>query len=243
MFKETAFEKKQFAKMRICILSPIMKAEPQWVRCLANMIAYSWHKGLEIHAMGMVEGMVVDWARNELANQAYHTKSIINNKHFTHFLWLDADHVFNPDLACCLAKHFIRKDVDGVSALYFHRDGPPMPVAYVKDDTEDEYSHNQLVNVPPALIEVDAFGFGACMMKRAIFGVVPKPWFTIDWKAGEDLAFCVKARGMGYRFFLDGAYRLGHIGCPPVVTYKDWEEYYNEHQGDYADRVKVKFAQ
>ena len=136
--------------------------------------------------------MGVDWARNFLARQAKDHICEYTGKRYTHLLWLDTDHVFNPDLACILARHFKDPNIDAISALYFGRTGPTLPVVYVKDTSDDKHKHYPLLEVPPSLCEVDAFGFGACMMKLDIFDKVPEPWFTIDYRAGEDIAFCVK---------------------------------------------------
>lgn len=230
---------KPFSNFRVCILSPIMYPEPRWVKSLANMISYSWMHGLPIYEFGMTERGVVDWSRNVLAEEAYWRKSEMCGKHYTHFLWLDADHVFNPDLACVLATHFSDKRVDGVSALYFGRTETPLPVAFVKDNSDDEFKHYPLIGVPPTLCEVDAFGFGAAMMKREIFGVVPKPWFTIDYRAGEDIAFCVRAKQHGFRFFLDGAYKLGHIGTAPVITEQHYLAHMDLNKEAYANKIKI----
>lgn len=228
--------------MSIVILSPIMKAEPRWVRCLVNMIAQSWMKGLKIYQMGITEGMVVDWARNDLARTALHTKCEYTGKHFTHLLWLDADHTFNPDLAVQLAGHMKDPEVDAVSALYYSRTGPTLPVAFVKDDTPDKYKHYPIVIVPKTLCEVDAVGFGAILMKRDVFERVPEPWFTIDYRAGEDVAFCVKAKEHGVRFFLDGSYTIGHIGEAPVIAEAEYKKHMDDNKTLYADKIKVNLG-
>jgi len=238
-YKFSKEEKRIFSKMRIIILSPMMAPEPRWIRSLANMIAYSWMAGLRIYCMASVEKVVVDWARNNLAEAGYQKKCEYTGKHYTHFLWLDADHVFNPDLGCHLARHFLDKRVDGVSALYYARSGPPLPVAFVKAEGKDDYLHYPIIVIPNTLCEVDAFGFGACLMKRSIFGIVPKPWFTIDFRAGEDIAFCRKAKMLGVRWFVDGAYKLGHIGEAPVVTEKTYQDHLAKNPDAYAEKVKI----
>jgi hypothetical protein len=235
-------EKKQFEDMSIVILSPIMICEPRWTQSLANMISWSWMNGLKIYQMGITEKIVVDWARNNLARNAVEHVCEFTGKRFTHLLWLDSDHVFNPDLACCLARHFVNKDVDGISALYYSRTGNTLPVVYVKDNSEDKYKHYPIIEVPPTLCEVDAFGFGACMIKREVFEIVPEPWFTIDYRAGEDIAFCVKAKEHGVRFFLDGAYKLGHIGEAPIVTEREYRAHLEANKELYADKIKVRLG-
>jgi hypothetical protein len=232
----------QFDKMSVCIISPIYIPEPKWIQDLANMIAYSWMNGLKVYQMGITERMVVDWARNELARKARTHINEYTNEKFTHLLWLDADHVFRPDLACNLARFFTNPDIDMISALYYQRTGNPLPVAYVKDNNEDPYKHYPLIDVPPTLCEVDAIGFGACMMKRDVFDRVPEPWFTIDWRGGEDIVFCVHAKRHGIRIFLDGSYKIGHIGIPPIITEKDYKRHMEENQHLYADKIKVSLG-
>jgi hypothetical protein len=235
----TKAEKAQFEKMNIVILSPMMIPEPLWIQSMANMVAWSWMNGLKIYQMGITHKIVVDWARNNLARNAVDHVCEFTGKRFTHIMWLDADHVFNPDLGCCLARHFLNKDIDAVSALYYSRTGATLPVVYVKVDNEYEYKHYPLIEVPPTLCEVDAFGFGACMMKREVFEIVPEPWFTIDYRAGEDIAFCVHAKKKGIRFFLDGSYILGHVGEPPIIGEAEYRAHLEANKELYADKIKV----
>lgn len=232
-------DKKLFETMSIVILSPMYIVEPAWVRSMANMVAYSWMQGLKVYQLAYTNRMVVDWARNSLARSAVEKKSEYTGTHYSHFLWLDVDHVFNPDLACELARHFTMKEVDAVSALYFSRTGPTLPVAYVKDDSANKYKHYPLIEVPPCLCEVDAFGFGATLQKREIYEITPEPWFTIDARAGEDIAFCVHAKEHGFRFWLDGAYKLGHVGEPPIITEEHYRKHLAENAEEYKDKIKV----
>lgn len=239
LYEPTKEDCELFKKMRLVILSPIMHCEPRWVRSMANMISYSWMQGLKVYAMGITERVVVDWARNDLARIATHKKCDYTGKHYTHFLWLDSDHIFNPDLAVCLARHFAKKDVDICSAVYYMRSGPTMPVVYVKDESPDEYMHYPLIIVPESLFVADAVGFGACITKRDVFVKTPEPWFTIDAKAGEDISFCVAAKKAGFKVWVDGSYRLGHIGEPPVITHQTYLNHMETNKDSYADRVKI----
>lgn len=232
-------DKAQFEKMRVAVLSPIMHLEPQWVRSLANMVGYSWSRGLKILEMGITEREVVQWARNNLARNAVHWDCYLDKQPFTHLLWLDTDHVFNPDLACALARHFASGEVDMVSALYFGRQSPYLPVAYVKDGGPSEYTHYPLIEVPNCLCEVDAVGFGALLVKLDVFKRVPEPWFTLDTNAGEDIAFCVHAKKHGVRIFLDGQYKLGHFGEKQIITEKIYREYLDKNREQFGDRIRV----
>lgn len=240
LYKPTKEDLKQYSKMSIVLLCPMMKPpEPKWVRSMANMMAYSWMNDLKIYAMAITENVVVDWARNDLAKSATHKKNDYTDEYFSHFFWLDNDHTFNPDMGVVLARHFSKKEIDGVSAVYYMRNGPSLPTVYVKDETSD-ITHYPLVIVPEMLCHVDAFGFGACIMKREIFLKVPEPWFTIDWRGGEDITFCHKARvNNDIKWWCDGAYRIGHIGEAIIVTHKTYLEHMAKNKDAYADRVKI----
>lgn len=235
-YAPTSEEQKRFADLDVVILTPVGSYEVwgKFCKSVANMVAYSWYRGLRVWQMGITERMVVDWARNDLARQALAKVNEYTGKPFTHFLWLDDDHVFNPDLAVCLARH---AHLDMVSALYYGRT-QHLPVAYVKDHSDDPYKHYPLVEVPPVLAEVHAVGFGALLMRRDVLERVPEPWFTIDARGGEDIVFCTHARRHGVRVWLDGSYRLGHISEPLIVT-EATHQAYVASRPELADRIKV----
>lgn len=239
----TNSEREMFSTMRVCILTPIMHIEPQWVRAMANALAYAWSQGLRVEDMGIIERSVVHWARNELVRAALPLTSVHDGKPFTHFLWLDSDHIFDRDLFCQLARHYARPEVDMISALYFGRCPPYLPVAYVKDGNPSPYTHYPLIQVPNCLCEVDAVGFGAIMTKREVFETLPDPWFAMQGRngqaIGEDMCFCVHAKEAGFRLFLDGQYKLGHFSDKQIITeklHKDWVE---NHPDDFGDKIKV----
>jgi len=227
--KQTNFSREQlnhFKRMKVLILSPIFIAEPKWVRCVSNMIALSWNFGLRVEKMAIAERMVIDWAREGLTEEALRDVSYIDGKKYTHFLWLDADHIFDPDMALNLAKH----NVDAVSALYYSKSDNYFPVAYapVKDDAKHPM-HYPILSIPNMLWPVGAFGFGACLIHRRVFEGVPQPWFTLDYRCGEDFAFCTKARQHGFKFHVDGNYKIEHIGLGQVFGEKDLKKYLKEH--------------
>lgn len=242
-------EREVFSKMSVMVVSPIADYEVSNLFCksLANMMSYSWMNGLKTYVYGYTERTVVDWARNSLGRYVRDTKCEYTGDYYTHILWIDSDQAFNPDLACQLARH----DKDAVSALYFARGNRPLPIAYVKPqkpkgkvDLEDKesYKHSQILEVPGTLMEIDACGFGALMMKREMFVKIPEPWFTIDWKAGEDVAFCVKAKEYGYKFYLDGRYTIGHIDAPKVVSQDDYKNYRNAHPEEFDNLLRVSIG-
>jgi len=239
----TVSEQAMFSTMRVCVLSPIVHMEPQWIRAVVNAVAYSHSQGLRVEDMGIIERTVVHWARNELVRAALPLKSIHDDKPFSHFMWLDSDHIFERDLICHLARHFVRPEVDMISALYFNRTKPYFPVAYVQDTNENPYTHYPLIEVPNCLCEVDSVGFGAIMTKREVFEGMEDPWFHMTGRngehVGEDMSFCVHAKQAGFRVFLDGQYKLGHFGEKVIVTESVYKKNLEENPDLLGDKVKV----
>lgn len=233
-------DRERFKKLSVLILTPCGGYDnaAKFTKSVVNMVAYSWMQGLPIYQMGMSERMVVDWARNDLARKAKDHINEYTGEKFTHILWLDDDHVFSPDLACVLARH----NLDMVSALYYARVGKTLPVVYVKDHSGDEHKHFPIIEAPNCLFECDAVGFGALLMRRDVLDRVPQPWFTLDWKAGEDIAFCVSAKKSGIKIWCDGQYKLGHIAVPEVIGHQHYVKYMQEHGEEFSDKVKIQLG-
>jgi hypothetical protein len=237
IYRPTAADRAIYADMSVIILTPCKDYEvpARFAKSVANLIAYSWMHGLKVYQMGVTERMVVHWARNELARQAKGHINEYTGERFTHILWLDDDSLFNPDMLVYLARH---KDLDVLSALYFGRTQRHLPVVYVKDDSGDKYKHFPLIEVPPNLCEVDAIGFGACLMRMDVLDRMAEPWFSFK-EAGEDIYFCVHAKEQGVRIWCDGSYMLGHIGEQHVVTHATYRQYLADNREEFADRIKV----
>ena len=236
LYQPTPEDRAKYQTMSVVILTPCRDHECaiRFTKAVANLVAYSWMHGLKVYQMGCTERMVVHWARNDLAKIAQDKVNEYTGERFTHLLWLDDDHVFNPDMLCYLARH----DVDMVSALYFGRAGTHLPVVYVKDQNADKYKHYPLIEPPRAMCEVDAAGFGAMLMRREVLDSFEYPWFKFE-DCGEDIYFCVNAKEAGNEVWLDGTYVLGHIGDPQIVSEATYNEYMEQNADKYADKIKV----
>ena len=234
-------DKSVYADMEIGIVIPCGDYEVsfKFARSVANLIAYSWMHGLKVYEVGGVERMVIHWARNELARNSVERINPHTGRKFTHILWLDDDHVFNADLLVYLARH---KDLDIVSALYYCRTGRILPVVYVKDENEDDvYKHYPLLEVPPTLVEVDAVGFGALLMRLDVLERMQYPYFKFE-NCGEDVYFCVKAKQAGVRIWLDGSISIGHIGEPNIISRSHHLQYLEDNKDRYEDRKRVSLG-
>jgi len=225
-------------EVAIAIPCATQHSSSRFMKCLANLVAFSWNYGLRVYQTATTERVVVDWARNNLAQWITENPNPYTGNKYTHVFWLDDDHVFNPDMACCLARH----NLDMVGATYYARVAKHTPVVYIKnpDPEVDKYGHYPLAEPPQEVFECDAIGFGAMLMKADVFAKVPKPWFTIDYRAGEDIAFCVHAKEAGVKVHCDGAYRMAHIGDPVLVDEAFSRQFRKDNPDMFGEMVRVK---
>lgn len=161
-------------------------------------------------------------ARNKFCQQAIEGE-------FDYILWLDSDMVF-PSY---VLKQFMQDDKDIVAGLYFRRNYPFTPVAFSELRRENGIlKMKDLEEWSSELFEVDGVGFGCVLMKTdCLFDIAGKEggiWFTPTPDAGEDAAFCLRAKEYGYKIWIDPTVKLGHVG-QTVIT-----------EGVYNSRRKVK---
>ena len=127
-------------------------------------------------------------------------------------LWLDSDMQFGVDLMQRLAED-MDTGMDFVSGLYFKRQFPVVPLlSKLQDDKLApclDYPKDQV-------FEVDATGFGACMMStkllKDVVDTFGSPFYPVAGH-GEDYSFCVRARELGYKLYCDSRIKVGHVGA------------------------------
>jgi hypothetical protein len=81
------------------------------------------------------------------------------------------------------------------------------------------------------LVECDAIGLGACLIRTDVFKRIPKPWFrwTLGWLeygCSEDFYFCEVAKKAGYRLLVDTSTLARHeasmfVGANGVFHYAE----------------------
>ena len=164
--------------------------------------------------ISIIPGTLIYEARNLIAQKA------VENG-FDFVLWLDADMII-PKTALIDLTVDIAAGRDFVTALYFRRRPPTNPVISndfyweVKEDGNVETGATSYVDYPRnAIFPIRGSGFGCCMtsvaMLRTLIDAYGSP-FTPLMGAGEDYAFCYRARKAGYELFCDSRIKCGHIG-------------------------------
>lgn len=140
---------------------------------------------------------------------------------------IDDDMLASPDLFYRLAEN----DKDICAALAFTRNPDHKPVIYDVIEgfdpvTKKEFYINKFsMNYPRnALVQCDAVGFGAVLIKRKVIDAMPEPRFMGLSGCGEDITFCHKAKKLGFEIWMDTRLKLGHLGAPTIIT----EDYADE---------------
>lgn len=167
------------------------------------------------------EDMLVSFARERMAESALQIGA-------DYLFMIDDDMLAPVDVFYRLAEN----DKDICAALAFTRNPDHQPVIYEtvegRDPQNNSFAFSKFVKNYPrnTLVQCDAVGFGAVLIKTEVFRKVPQPWFFGMERTGEDLTLCLKARKLGFEVWMDTRIKLGHLGAPTVIT----EEYSDEWQ-------------
>ena len=163
-------------------------------------------------------GYDIDFARNLIVEEAL--------KHnCSHLLFVDDDIIVPKDSLTKLIAH--KKDI--VMGLYFTKKPPHTPAALMwHKKPVGGYMSSPIKDYNRSLIECDAVGMGCTLINMEVFKKMKRPWFvylhetrneetkTITQYA-EDNWFCVKAKKLGYKVFVDTNIRCGHLSTK-IIT-------------------------
>ncbi len=161
-------------------------------------------------------------ARNDLGRLAVTEET-------DYVLWLDSDVVFPDSLMEDLLKDMEGKDI--VTGIYHMRRPPYLPTVWTKLRTgilpEDKV--NEVLSEYPddEMFEIEGCGFGCIMMRTKVLkDVIDKYDALFDPLPGygEDLSFCLRARGCGYTIWCDPRLQIGHK-AGLIVTRETCEAY------------------
>ena len=166
-------------------------------------------------------GSLIYTSRNNLATKALQSEA-------DYVLWLDSDMVFEPDLLERMFAVMEEHDLDILTGLYFRRVNPYSPVLFDRLEMQRgvcEWSNFK--SLPDELFEVGGCGFGCVLMKTDVFIDVQArhhAMFDPILGTGEDLAFCWRARDVGYKIMCDPSIVVGHVGNI-IVNDKFYKEF------------------
>ena len=200
--------------MKILLGMPtIGKVPTKTVICLLRLL-HDFNKDGDVIWPMIAEGSLVYTSRDTIAQFAV-------EHDFDYVLYIDSDMIFDsPDL-----ERLLKHQVGICSGLYVKRAGTPDNVAYKKIITRRYFPFRK-----PDLIvderktgfsDIAACGFGFMLVKVSVLKTMFKYYKSLfePFKGvGEDVAFSIRARRIGYKTFIDRDVKLGHIGeavCEP----------------------------
>lgn len=192
--------------MKLLIAIPSLDyVNVEFMKCLVALVDRLHRDNVDFEVK-IISGTLVYAARDKLTHHAL-------DNWFTHVLWLDTDMIFNDDLV----EDLLFSDKPFVSGLCHARRKPYMPCFFKSLDPVDRFD-----DYPNQLFEVAGVGMACVLMEaRVLYDVMVKfgTCFCPTKELGEDLAFCHKARQMGYRIYVDPSVVIGHVGH--VVIYPE----------------------
>ncbi len=163
-------------------------------------------------------GSLIYDSRNKLAGYAVSMEA-------DYILWLDSDMVFQPDTLERMMKVLDEHpEIEVLSGLYFRRGTPFTPVLFKKLEVDEEglLDFEDYKDLPDELFEIAGCGFGCVLMRTdCLLNIAAKEgggyWFSPIANAGEDCAFCMRARDNGYKIYCDPTIECGHMAYTPVT--------------------------
>lgn len=151
----------------------------------------------------------------------------------------DDDMLLPPDMVMRLLEVMeAHPQIDILAPLAFMRTPPHYAVMYtVKDGYDpirktDFYINQWVINYPKdKLVECDAVGMGAVIIRMSMVRKMSKPYFMSTTATGEDIFFCHNAKKQANaRIFMDTRIKLGHLGDPILIDETYWKNYQKSHK-------------
>lgn len=171
-------------------------------------------------------GTLVYFARDRVANKAI-------NEGYTHVLWLDSDMVFSPDILDDLM--FCGKQF--VTGIYHARRKGYASTIFKSIELN---GLERFEEYPREAFRIAGCGFGCVLVDTEVLKAVAMKngtCFTPIKDLGEDIAFCKRAKDLGYELWCEPTVVCGHIGH--IAIYPDDHELWKKTISNY-DEVTTK---
>lgn len=195
----------------------------EFVKSLTKLILQLKDDGVNF-TLFLNPGSLIHIARDKIASKAI-------NEGYTHVLWLDSDMVFGPKLLEDL--QFSGKPF--VTGICASRRKPYVGCIFSQIDDINHLA--RVEDIPQEAFEVQGCGFACVLIETEILKAVMmanhgRCFLPMD-AYGEDLAFCIRARQLGYHIYAEPTVRPGHISHEAVYYPESHEQYMKglDHHG------------
>lgn len=183
----------------------------EFVKSLCELLARIRNDGIQAD-LCIEYGSLVYMARDRLAHKAV-------NEGYSDVLWLDSDMVFTDELL----EDLQFSGEPFVTGLAVSRRKPFQSCIFKSvDPVRGGDKFGDADTLPTNTFEVAACGFACVLISTEILAAVMKntgACFRPEYGYGEDVAFCMRARSLGYKIFAEPSAKVGHIGH--LIIYPD----------------------
>ena len=202
----------------VIIATPGHSMEAEYIRSLVATISLLNERGISFYYANKYTSRVAA-AREATAMDsdfldAFNNAPLLGQVSYKKIFWIDSDMSWNPSDFLALYN----SDLDIVSGIYLSDKGVPMfsPL----DEKQDVRAMISLTETQ----EVAGVGFGFVCVKQGVFESMPRPWFDTKFVKfqdeqtgkevfipyGDDYSWCMSAREVGYKIFIDPLTKLTH---------------------------------
>jgi FkbM family methyltransferase len=185
----------------------------------------------------------------EKSNNISQIRNLISEwaKRYDYLLSVDSDIVLPRDAL----KKMLAADKDIISGLYIQRIPGTQTVELYMDTPG-----GGCTNIPYSLlenrgvVEIAACGMGCALIKSEVFRQMEYPHFfykealTMKDTVSEDVYFCMKARGIGFKVWADTTIKCDHIGATTFSLDTQAEKNINTvSQQDFLPREHIDYLE
>jgi len=168
--------------------------------------------------LGMVNTITSYFGHLDIRWGAGYSVVKARNNLIKEFLQSDCQYLFFVDIDMGLPinglKQLIEDDKDVIGGLYFERIPPHNPIMMEKGTfTKKEHRYIFQRNYTEGVVEVDATGAGALLIKKEVLKKIPYPWFAEppEYSISEDFYFCEQLKKAGYKIYVDTRVKITHF--------------------------------
>lgn len=195
--------------MKLMVAVPTMYfVSPNFAKSLANLCLKLGHDGVDAR-LEIIEGSMIYVARDRIAWRAVKDE-------YTHVLWLDSDMTFEPDIVDSLL--WCGKDM--VCGAFVSRKPPFSPCVY--SSIEDPANMVKVEQFGAEPFRVDGCGFATVLtsvkLLKDMFDRFDTCFMPTEAIRGEDIAFCDRAKQLGYEIWCEPTVRPGHTAHVDVYA-------------------------
>lgn len=187
--------------------------------CFTQLVKPSGTK----HAI--VTGTAIPRQRNECV------RAMLASPELKWLLFIDDDQTFGPDALMRLLGH--HRPIIGATILGKY---PPYePWFFLMEEGNKLRRATCKEAAGSRVLEVGAVGTGFMLIQRPVLEAIGDPWFEGGKLGaegvGEDVYFCLKARSLGYRAFVDTGLKVGHLTTVSVILDDNGEPQLTHERG------------